>query len=163
MEEIQRSLSELITNQRAMLDAQSKLLASVYDKQVVDNKLNNKLNITDFTAIKNAINMHLNQKSFADNGYTKLPNGLILQWINANNTKVSTEVIKFPIAFPNKVLSVIANSKDKTDSGSSIGGGYGSILHITNYTNTQVEIHKTYWNKYATNSNVIGSIFAIGY
>lgn len=112
MEEIQRSLSELITNQRVMLDAQSKLLASVYDKQVVDNKLNNKLNITDFTAIKNAMNMHLNQKSFTDNGYTKLPNGLILQWGSFKAKGGKADSARFNIAFPNKCVFADISAKN---------------------------------------------------
>ena len=47
-----------------------------------------------------------------DNGYTRLPNGLILQWgsfyYNDLGDWNNTFDIAYPIAFPNKVLSVVA-------------------------------------------------------
>lgn len=47
-----------------------------------------------------------------DNGYTRLPNGLILQWgsfyYNDLPSWNNTFDIAYPIAFPNKVLSVVA-------------------------------------------------------
>ncbi|MDK4680453.1 phage tail protein [Kingella negevensis] len=47
-----------------------------------------------------------------DNGYTRLPNGLILQWGSFYYNDLSdwnnTFDIAYPIAFPNKVLSVVA-------------------------------------------------------
>lgn len=151
MEEIQRSLSELITNQRAMLEAQSTLLASVYDKQVVDNKLNAKLNVTDFTAIKNAINMHLSQKSFAGNGYTKLPNGLILQWGKTNVSKVI-----FPIAFPTKVLSATCNTFTQS---------VLAVANCFNISNTGFESGGHYCTgpQWYSNSTIEKYWFAIGY
>ena len=48
--------------------------------------------------------------SKADTGYTKLPNGLILQWgisiININNNSGAELDANFPVAFPNKVLNL---------------------------------------------------------
>lgn len=161
MNELQTSLTELISNQRAMLEAQSALLASVYDKQVVDNKLNAKLNITDFTAIKNAINMHLSQKSFTDNGYTKLPNGLILQWglINAKGGKADTA--RFNIAFPNKCLFA-------TISANSLYVGAGSNIALitaisnTNFTFTSYGVTEEGVFRYAYGKATY-FYFAIGY
>lgn len=46
------------------------------------------------------------------NGYTKLPNGLILQWgkISADPNISSMQYPNFPIAFPNSVLTVVGNT-----------------------------------------------------
>lgn len=151
MNELQTSLNELIANQRVMLEAQSTLLASVYDKQVVDNKLSDKLNITDFTAIKNAMNMHLSQKSFLTNGYTKLPNGLILQWGKTNVSKVI-----FPIAFPTKVLSVTCNSFLQS---------HLAVANCFNISNTGFESggHYCTGSQWYANSTIDKYWFAIGY
>lgn len=50
--------------------------------------------------------------SKADTGYTKLPNGLILQWgitvVNINNNSGAELDANFPILFPNKVLNLQA-------------------------------------------------------
>lgn len=50
------------------------------------------------------------------NGYTKLPNGLIIQWIGSSysfsGSGQQTLDINFPIAFPNGVLSVIVGNSE---------------------------------------------------
>lgn len=51
------------------------------------------------------------QCSKAQNGYTKLPNGLIFQWGSITGGGVAGERA-FPIAFPNIVLAVIAGNTD---------------------------------------------------
>lgn len=51
------------------------------------------------------------QCSKAQNGYTKLPNGLILQWGSIMGGGLPGERA-FPIAFPNIVLAVIAGNAD---------------------------------------------------
>lgn len=51
------------------------------------------------------------QCSKAQNGYMKLPNGLILQWGSITGGGVAGERA-FPIAFPNIVLAVIAGNTD---------------------------------------------------
>lgn len=45
--------------------------------------------------------------SFADNGYQKLPSGLIIQWVSVTTPTVSNGATPFswPIAFPNATLS----------------------------------------------------------
>lgn len=50
------------------------------------------------------------QCSKAQNGYTKLPNGLILQWGSIAGGVAGERA--FPIAFPNIVLAVIAGNAD---------------------------------------------------
>ncbi|WP_462109708.1 gp53-like domain-containing protein [Campylobacter concisus] len=56
------------------------------------------------------------QCSKAQNGYTKLPNGLILQWGSITGGGVAGERA-FPIAFPNIVLAVIAGNADAQGAG----------------------------------------------
>jgi len=50
--------------------------------------------------------------SLATNGYTKLANGLILQW---GVSGASSGTITFPIAFPTSCLNVIAGLADSTN------------------------------------------------
>ena len=46
--------------------------------------------------------------SLATNGYTKMPNGLIIQWgtVTGSSAGGSNQTITFPIAFPNACLNV---------------------------------------------------------
>ena len=50
----------------------------------------------------------LNSK--ATNGYTYLPNGLILQWMTVSSTNDANENFSFPIAFPNNAFCAVTNS-----------------------------------------------------
>lgn len=100
---------KLINNIDIITSNYQNYLNNTYNKQEVESKLNAKLNISDFNVIKNAVNMHLNQKSFASNGYTKLPNGLILQWIST--VMQSGSRIALPIAFPNANCISLATDK----------------------------------------------------
>lgn len=64
-------------------------------------------------------------KSLSQNGYLKLPSGLIIQWGNANtNAATQAATITFPIAFPNACLNV---------SGSHHGGG-GAMFVVTSFS-----------------------------
>ncbi|PTE00887.1 gp53-like domain-containing protein [Pandoraea apista] len=58
--------------------------------------------------------------SIAPNGYTKLPNGLIIQWTGSSysfpGSGQQTLDINFPIAFPNGVLSVIVGNGENSTS-----------------------------------------------
>lgn len=48
--------------------------------------------------------------SLATSGYTKLQNGLIIQWGRANTSPSANVTLPFPIAFPNAVYSVVATN-----------------------------------------------------
>jgi len=50
------------------------------------------------------------RNSKSTNGYTYLPNGLILQWMTVSSTSDSNENFNFPIAFPNNAFCAITNS-----------------------------------------------------
>ncbi|MFC0920438.1 phage tail protein [Pasteurella multocida] len=69
--------------------------------------------ITDFDqAVNNLINQSLTQNfthSFTDNGWQKLPSGLIIQWGVKNHDRYPgerQESITFPLAFPRKCLNI---------------------------------------------------------
>jgi hypothetical protein len=44
------------------------------------------------------------------NGYTYLPNGLIMQWGNYPNANSTANVISFPLLFPTNVFSITVSS-----------------------------------------------------
>ena len=107
-------------------------LTSYYTKLENNNLLNAKVNITDFTAIKNAINIHLSQKLFLQNGYTKLPNGLILQW-GRLKAMTPAQKINFNIAF-NQVFMCISSVARPS------GLNHYSMSDVYNLTNTSFMI-----------------------
>jgi len=51
------------------------------------------------------------QQNFSQNGYTKMPNGLIIQWgrsyINSYSNGGNATTVTFPISFPNECLVVV--------------------------------------------------------
>lgn len=51
-------------------------------------------------------NAHVNDGTVAQIGWTKLPNGLIMQW-GTIDTSADTTVVTFPYQFPNAVFSVV--------------------------------------------------------
>jgi hypothetical protein len=56
---------------------------------------------------------HVATASLGDNGYQKLPSGLLIQWGSAPAT--ADQYIGFPIAFPTRALNVQATAKSNTD------------------------------------------------
>ncbi|MWN31026.1 MULTISPECIES: gp53-like domain-containing protein [unclassified Gilliamella] len=86
-----------------------------------------------------------------ENGYQKLPSGLIIQWGVANSSYIRGEVIP-PVAFPNRVLSVHftdTNSEQATNS-TSISWRYESTT-----------VNRLTWS--ANEPPGLFSFFAIGY
>jgi len=55
-------------------------------------------------------------KSFADDGYVKLDNGLIMQW-GQETISATTEVVTFPISFPTACLNIVASVYLSGDTG----------------------------------------------
>lgn len=78
---------------------------------------------TDFEAHKqdadNKFTLKTDFENYKDtDGYTKLPNGLIIQWGKVgkyppNATKIK-EILNFPITFPNQCLSIASHINDNT-------------------------------------------------
>lgn len=80
-------------------------------------------------------------KNYKDtDGYTKLPNGLIIQWGKVgryppNTTKIK-EVLNFPITFPNKCLTIASHINDNAigdDAHASDANQNRNIYIKTNY------------------------------
>lgn len=100
-------------------------LSNAYNKQESDDKFALK---TDFENYKDT------------DGYTKLPNGLIIQWGKAgkyppNTTKIK-EVLNFPITFPNKCLIIASHINDNAigdDAHASDANQNRNIYAKTNY------------------------------
>jgi hypothetical protein len=60
------------------------------------------------TQSNHAVNLGQFAASMGANGYTKLPNGLILQWGNVAANSSGLATLTFPIAFPNNLFIVEA-------------------------------------------------------
>lgn len=71
--------------------------------------------------------------SFGETGYTKLPNGLILQWGTFNHTTSAPQTISFPLVFPAACLNVIACGAD--------GVGLNLNIQAYNKTTSGVTLH----------------------
>lgn len=67
------------------------------------------------------------------NGYTKLPNGLIIQWgnvdVNLSNAVDTTVTVTYPIPFPNTALNVIVSEKNNNRTPPGRYGTAGAILN----------------------------------
>lgn len=95
------------------------------------------------------------------NGYTKLPNGLILQWGTqdyASNPGEVSASITFPIAFPNSCLNISLTRKISAPS----YDGDGTALLIST-TQTMAHISLQYMNQNTTGSLRGYTWLAIGY
>jgi hypothetical protein len=83
--------------------------------------------IDDFSALYN------------NNGYQKLPGGLILQWGSSNfptsERTVTTKTVPFPIPFPNACLQVYA-----TAAGHVTSGGWVPVIWVKSLTTSSVDI-----------------------
>jgi len=54
-------------------------------------------------------------KNLSEAGWQKLPSGLIIQWFKGSATN-ATQILNYPIAFPNQVLSFTTGGKGMYDS-----------------------------------------------
>lgn len=58
-----------------------------------------------------AIKLAFAQQSAAANGYIRMPNGYIIQWLQTNFTTAETDVsFTFPITFPNTCFRVVSGT-----------------------------------------------------
>lgn len=126
-------------------------------------KLNNTLTSTSTTEALTAaqgkvlndrfINDFLNLKS--ENGYQKLPSGLIIQWGRFTPTMATTigspQYVSYPIAFPNKLLFAVPSTNGGATSGT-------EMAHIDTSLST-----KTQLGIYANYNNSDCWYFAVGY
>jgi hypothetical protein len=98
--------------------------------------------------------------SATTNGYTKLANGLIIQWGRANVNYNGTQItVTMPIAMPTALLCATATISGTNDQ---ISGGVGSPqTNANNFTTTTFTIFGDYTSDAPT--NVPTSWIAIGY
>ena len=73
--------------------------------------------------MKNAL-VSLDVSRFADDGYIKFGNGLIMQW-GQETSSSATETVTFPIPFPNACLNITCTDYDSADT-----GGLGGVTGI---------------------------------
>ena len=99
------------------------------------------------------VNDFLNLKS--ENGYQKLPSGLIIQWGRFTPTMATTvgspQYVSYPIAFPNKLLFAVPSTNGGATSGT-------EIAHIDTSLST-----KTQLGIYTNYNNSDCWYFAVGY
>lgn len=90
----------------------------------------------------------------AENGYQKLPNGFILQWVTTASQSTNTNVnITFPMAFPNACLNAWATA------GTILATNESKSFSVTSLTTTGcVSRHYS-----STGAGSIHRVFAIGY
>lgn len=101
---------------------------------------------------------YLNQ-SIAENGYLKIPGGLILQWAKgATATSQSPYNIIFPIPFPNACLNVQITTNNPA---SGAGANYDIWFQTISWTKTEVRV--IFQNTDGHTNGFYPFIFAIGY
>jgi len=77
------------------------------------------------------------------NGYTKLPNGLILQWGCFINDVADDQTKSFPITFPNAVFCVVAGQyQDDTGVANLGNGAIGSPFAVKNVTTSSFAVNR---------------------
>ena len=86
--------------------------------------------------LKNAL-ASLDVSRFADDGYIKFGNGLIMQW-GQEDADATTETVTFPIPFPNVCLNVVATAYR-----SSVTGGLTNAVGINTLPTTTTVIFNT--------------------
>ena len=77
--------------------------------------------------------LNVGESSATENGYTYLPNGIILQWGTRTSTVNVAESFEFPIAFPNACFNVVTQRTN---------GDEQDILPVQNITATNFEINR---------------------
>jgi len=77
--------------------------------------------------------LNVGESSATENGYTYLPNGIILQWGTGTSTSDDEEYFEFPIAFPNACFNVVTQRTN---------GDAQDILPVQNITATNFEINR---------------------
>ena len=86
--------------------------------------------------------VYLKGVSKSDNGYTKLPNGLIMQWATSNLPPTDETSIYLPISFPNKILSMYATPRGNRANGVwSITWWDTEIIKVWNGSNIEINYY----------------------
>ena len=84
--------------------------------------------------------LNVGESSATENGYTYLPNGIILQWGTGISSSDDEEYFDFPVAFPSECFNVVTQRTN---------GDSKDVLPVQNITATNFEINR--------NSDIDGS------
>ena len=92
-----------------------------------------------------------------ENGYLKLPNGLIIQWVRINKTiGAMAGTYNFPIAFPNKCFGVAGGNQFT-------GGAHGSTIAVGVVSNATFNVTESGFSASGRGSAAQLFVIAIGY
>lgn len=86
-------------------------------------------------------------QSLGDNGYQKIPGGLIVQWGSANSISGKADLYNFPISFPKGVLSIVACEGSAATWGNT---PTPSVFGTAKYSNSQFQV----WSVRVSNAGV---------
>jgi hypothetical protein len=89
------------------------------------------------TQSNHAVNLGQFTSSQSSNGYTKLPNGLIIQWMIGVTNSSGLVSQAWPIAFPNNLFVAVANY---LDGGTATAANIGNISSNSNATTCAVNV-----------------------
>ena len=114
-----------------------------------------KTGLTEFVRHKNVLHKKVLDKaddivgstseSFADDGYVKLDNGLIMQW-GQETVSASTQTVTFPIEFPTACLNVTATSYVVDTGGQTHSPGINTLPTTTQVIlNTKISWGTIFW------------------
>ena len=93
----------------------------------------------------------------SDNGYLKLPNGLIIQWVRINKSLGATGgTYNFPIAFPNKCLGVVGGNQFT-------GAAHGFTTEVGVVSNATFSVVESGFSAFGRGSAAQLFVIAIGY
>lgn len=134
-EDLNTQISQILADAKTIIDNQNKILSTLPNAETLKNELASKVNNDDFKTILDAMNLHLSNANFTENGYIKLPNGLIFQWGERTPERVTTNQFMFNISFPNAVFAVFTNSQGNKDGNVNINENYNfTTSGFTSYT-----------------------------
>lgn len=106
------------------------------------------------TKSNHAINLGQFVSSFATPGYTKLPNGLILQSGLFTTSSSGITTITYPIAYPTAALCAVAQV-------ASTGSNYSTSIPTANFTKNSFGMYA--YSSSNTQAAITGDWFSIGY
>jgi len=91
-------------------------------------------------------------RSLADNGWQKLPNGLVMQWARVT----TTGTFSFPMTFPNRCFVVVAGNADAQGSYNDNAFAY-AVSNSQFYAGAKSSINQNSYTSYAAHIVAIGN------
>lgn len=97
-----------------------------------------------------------------DNGFVKLPGGIIIQWLTATTNDFGVLDVMLPISFPSRLFSVFINEASSGDWANDCLYSYGCSINQSNLSTIRVHSRLTANGGLVTNKRGKFSLFAIG-